>query len=95
MSKKVTIKGLEDIDTSTGYRSIYAKINLYDDTYHRNGVAALADRLNRLRDFGFTEYTTSYEMGYYDSVESIYLEFTMDQPNNVKELIVLEDTKTK
>ncbi len=75
MGKNITIPNLEDIEIKKNGKSYFATINLQGMSYEKGNVLLLIDKLKRLNDAGFTTFDTSYNTGYYDSIEDISLEF--------------------
>lgn len=75
MKEQLSIKNFPDIKVDVYADTVWAYLNVSESTFRKNGVQWLSDNINELKRLGFKEFSTSYNTGYYDSVEDITLEF--------------------
>lgn len=70
------IESLSDFDITKNKGFLFTEINLSSMEYTNDNVSILIDKLTRLQKEGFVKFDTSYNIGYYDSVEDIGLTFS-------------------
>ena len=72
---KYTIDGFPCItDIHISNKIIYATINLESLEYVQDSLDTLLNSVAKLKSIGFTKFDTSYNTGYYDSIEDISIE---------------------
>ena len=90
-NKKYRIDGFPYIEVSVSGKSVYATINLEPLNYTQDSLSVLLGSISKLKEVGFEKFNTSYNTGYYDSVEDISLEFNSPIDKiNMKQFILFK-----
>lgn len=78
-SKKVSIEGFEDLEFTLNLGNIYVEVSVEDI----KDLKLFGERIMKLASLGFQYVWTTYDLGYYDSVENKRMELVHRNPINL------------